>query len=315
MNKQYLQDFHKPVMLTEVLDALQCTTGKTYVDCTVGGAGHSESIASAIQPEGKLICLDVDDVALSYSGQILKDYRNVSLYKRNFRYLPELLNELGIESVDGGLILDLGVSKYQLTSSERGFSFTNDSMLDMRMDSSLQKTAYDLINTLSETELSDILYKYGEERYSKRIARAIIKYVQQQPIKTTTQLATLVASVVPKTQKLQIHPATRVFQALRISVNDELNVLSEALPNIINLMRPGARLAVITFHSLEDRIVKHTFKYWASTCVCPPEIIDCRCNHLKKIKIITKKPIVPDNDELKNNPSSRSSKLRVVERL
>lgn len=302
-------------MLPQVIDNLNCQSGKVYVDCTVGGAGHSSLIASKIAPDGRLICLDVDDDAIKESNNKLKDFNNVSIVKSNYLNLKNILHELNIDSVDGGILIDLGVSYNQITSHEKGFSFQYDSHLDMRMDKDIELTACDLVNKLSANELSKIFHEYGEERYSRRIASSIVNYRALNKLETTTQLANLVKSAIPYKNKTRIHPATRVFQALRIAVNNELEVLNNALSYIIDLMTPGSRIVIISFHSLEDRIVKNFFKYWEKECICDPNIPECRCNHIKKLKIINKKPIIPSIDEIENNPASRSAKLRVAERL
>lgn len=302
-------------MLKEAVDALQCTTGKLYVDCTVGGAGHSSLIANKIQPDGKLICLDVDDDAIKQAKEKLKSFPHVHIIKTNYKNIHFALLEAGEKSINGGILADLGTSFHQLTSAERGFSFSSEAMLDMRMDQSLETSAYELINQLSESELVNIFSKYGEEKYSKRIAKAIIEEKSERPIKTTSQLAELVKRSTPKNPKQKIHPATRVFQALRIAVNDELSILEESLTNFLTLTEPGARIAIITFHSLEDRIVKKFFNYWSSSCICYPKLAKCLCGHTPKLKIINKKPIVASEEEINSNPPSRSAKLRIAERL
>jgi 16S rRNA (cytosine1402-N4)-methyltransferase len=302
-------------MPVEVIDALNCESGKVYVDCTVGGAGHSKLIAEKIKPDGTLICLDVDNDAIEEATKKLNEFANVQLFRANHLNLPELMLQAGIDKINGGVLIDLGASYHQLTSTDKGFSFQHSSKLDMRMDQSLTETAEDLVNSLSADELSEIFWKYGEEKYSRRIASAISTYSEKERITDTLQLAEIVKSVVPKSRNFKIHPATRVFQALRIAVNKELEVLQQSLANLLELTAPGARIVVITFHSLEDRIVKNFFKHWALDCICPPTFIECRCEHEKKLKIITKKPIIPGDDELKNNPAARSSKLRIVERL
>lgn len=302
-------------MPDQVLQGLKCCSGKIYVDCTLGGGGHSSLIADLIQPEGRLICFDVDEDAIRVASEKLSSFENVQIVKSNFSKLQEQLFELGLAKIDGGILMDLGVSFFQLTNPDKGFTFQSKSPLDMRLDKGLKITAGDLINSLGEEELALIFKEFGEERYSKRIARVIVEEVQNNKITNTLQLAELVKSVVPRSPKSKIHPATRVFQALRIKVNDELGVLSRSIDSVIDLMSPGARLAIISFHSLEDRIVKQAFKLWSVDCICPPEMIECRCNHEKKLKIITKKPIVPDAVEIKNNPAARSAKLRVAERV
>ena len=227
MKESSVQFFHKEVMPDKVIEALKCTSGKVFVDCTVGGAGHSVLIAKAIQPEGKLICLDVDIDAINEAKSKLKPFNNKYIVRSNFLNLPEILDNLNINCVDGGILIDLGVSYHQLTSLERGFSFRSDFKLDMRMDRNLEITAEDIINTLSVEELTDLFTRYGEEKHSKRIAQAIVKYSSKNKIDSALKLAEIVESVVPKSRDTKIHPATRVFQALRIKVNNEIEVLKE----------------------------------------------------------------------------------------
>jgi 16S rRNA (cytosine1402-N4)-methyltransferase len=309
------QDYHRPVMPEKVIEYLKCASGKVYVDCTLGGGGHSELIAASIGTEGLLISLDVDEDAINCAGVRLKNYQNVKIIKSNFINLPEVLKQKGINQVDGGILVDLGVSTHQLTSAARGFTFSSESQLDMRMDKDLSETACDLIYSLNEVELSRIFFEYGEERYARQIARKIKETILIEKIETTTQLANLVKSIYPGSYNMRIHPATRVFQALRIAVNKELENLETFLGSVLDCMAPGSRLAIISFHSLEDRIVKKFYKYWATECICPVNMIECRCNHEKKLSIITKKPLTADEPEVKLNPSSRSAKLRVAERL
>jgi len=307
-------NFHQPVMLEEVLHYLKCSNGKVYIDCTLGGGGHSVEIARLITPNGILVSLDVDDDAINEAKIKLKPFDNAHIINSSYVNLKNVINILNISNINGGILVDLGASSYQLTTPERGFSFREDSKLDMRMDKSLGITAGDLVNTLSEEELTKIFKDYGEERYSKRIASLIVSKRSVQKIETTVQLADIVKSAVPPSS-FKIHPATRVFQALRIAVNDELNNLKSLLNTILDITVPDTRLAIITFHSLEDRIVKNFFKYWSSDCICPPQLIECRCEHVKKLTIINKKPILPSENEININPSARSAKLRVAERI
>lgn len=302
-------------MPDQVIDALNCESGKLYVDCTLGGGGHSSLIAEKIGTDGRLISLDVDQDAIDEATGKLSVFKNVTIVKSNFAKLPDVLSDLNIDSVTGGILVDLGVSTFQLTSPEKGFTFQVDSPLDMRLDKNLTLSAEDLVNTLSEDELAIIFKEYGEERYSKRVAKAIVSSAQKSRITSTLQLADIVKSVVPRSPGLKIHPATRVFQALRIKVNNELGVLEQMLDSVVDLLSPGARIAIISFHSLEDRIVKQSFKTYSLDCICPPEIIECRCEHEKKLKLITKKPLVPDDTEVRGNPAARSAKLRVAERV
>jgi 16S rRNA (cytosine1402-N4)-methyltransferase len=302
-------------MPDQVVDGLNCMSGKVYVDCTAGGGGHSLRIANAILPEGRLISLDVDEDAIIEAALVLNDSKNVLLIKGSYLNLPEIIENLGINEIDGGVLVDLGPSYHQLTSSDRGFSFQYESKLDMRMDKTLNVTAFDLITNLSADELANIFIKYGEERYSRRIAKAIKQFSENNKIETTTQLANIVKSVVPVNYKARIHPATRVFQALRIAVNAELETLQLSLNKFLSITTTGTRIAIITFHSLEDRIVKQFFKKWSSDCICLPQIPECRCNHRPLLKIINKKPIIATDVEVNTNPSARSAKLRIAERL
>lgn len=302
---------HKPVLLTEVIAALQPHPGGIYIDGTVGAGGHAAATLEVSAPDGQLYGLDQDESALALAGERLSDFGDrVHLLHANF----DQLQQHQIPPADG-ILLDLGVSSMQFDQSERGFSFQADGPLDMRMDSSAEETAADLINHLSERDLADLIYRYGEERQSRRIARAI---VQDRPFERTQELADLIARVVRPRKggqrgRSKIHPATRTFQALRIAVNDELGVLERVLPQAIAQLAPGGRLAIISFHSLEDRIVKKYFQQEARDCICPPEQPVCTCRHKATIHIITKKPITPSLAEIDSNPRARSAKLRVVE--
>ncbi|MBN1995690.1 MAG: 16S rRNA (cytosine(1402)-N(4))-methyltransferase RsmH [Anaerolineae bacterium] len=308
---------HQPVLLTETIPALQPRPGGVYIDGTVGGGGHAAAILKASAPDGQLFGLDRDERALAIASRRLAEFgQRVHLFHANFDQLSQIAQQQQIPLAHG-ILLDLGVSSMQLDQPERGFSFQTDGPLDMRMDPSAGETAADLVNHLPETELADLIYRYGEEPYSRRIARAI---VQARPLERTQELADLVAGAVgPRRQKsgrrpgkLKIHPATRAFQALRIAVNDELGALERVLPQAISLLEPGGRLAVISFHSLEDRIVKQYFKQESQDCICPPTQPVCTCRHKATIHIITKKPITPSLAEIDENPRARSAKLRVV---
>lgn len=315
MNNSVDNEYHISVMPNEILEALQCTSGRIYLDCTVGGAGHSKIIANTITPYGKLICLDVDSDAIEQARSKLGSFTNVQIINDNYYNLPQILLQLGINAIDGGILLDLGVSYHQLTSDNRGFTFQKESKLDMRMDRSLEITAADLLKSLNAASLEKIFRDYGEERYARKISLAIKSAINKEKIETTTQLANIIKKSVPFNKNISIHPATRVFQALRIAVNNELEILEKSLHNFINLTQPGARIAVISFHSLEDRIVKNCFKYYSKSCICPVEMIECRCNHMAKIKIINRKPLIPSQEEIRINPSARSAKLRIAERI
>ena len=304
---------HYTVMRNEAVDALNCESGKIYVDCTLGSGGHSELILSRIQPDGKLISFDVDEDAIKAASKRLEHYENLIIVKDSYTNIKKVLQRLGIEKISGGVLLDLGASYHQLTKQERGFSFSKDAKLDMRFNQDAGFSAYDVVNSYSEKELVRIFSEYGEERFSKRIAKKIVEKRSEKPIETTLQLAELVLGAVPKI-KHKIHPATRVFQAIRIEVNQELNNVKKVLEDIIPLMSIGAIISVISFHSLEDRLVKNFFKQKAARCNCPPNKAICDCPP-SSLKIVTKKPVCADEKEIRENPPSRSAKLRVAQRI
>jgi 16S rRNA (cytosine1402-N4)-methyltransferase len=300
---------HVPVLYREVLAGLQVRPGGRYIDATVGAGGHASGILEASTPDGRLLGIDADPEAVTFARRVLTRFGDRAvLVVSNFRQLHVVAAAHDFEQVDG-VMIDLGFSSRQLAAAARGFSFEQDGPLDMRLNPSQSQTAADLVNILPETELADLLWRYGEERYSRRIARAI---VAARPVTTTRQLADLVAKKVGHREK--IHPATRVFQALRIAVNDELGALAEALPQARDLVRPGGRLAVIAFHSLEDRIVKQFFRQEATDCICPPEVPTCACGHRATLGIVTRKPIRPSDEEVAANPRSRSARLRIAYR-
>jgi 16S rRNA (cytosine1402-N4)-methyltransferase len=302
---------HVSVLYNEVLYALQPKPGGTYVDCTLGAGGHAYGILEASSPDGKLLGLDLDPHALEIAeGRLSRFGERVNLVQASFVTLVRQLAALGWKTVNG-VLLDLGVSSMQLDIPERGFSFRSDAPLDMRFDPQGNTTAADLVNTLSEADLAEMIYRFGEEQGSRRVARAI---VAARPIHTTGQLAAVVAKAT-RGGKSGIHPATRTFQALRIAVNRELDVIEQVLPEAISVLEPGGRLAVISFHSLEDRIVKQFFRNASRDCLCPPKQPICTCGHTAQVKEITRKPIVPSQSESQQNPRARSSKLRVVEKL
>ncbi len=304
-----MDDFkHYTVMLNEAVDALNCQDGKIYVDCTLGGGGHSELILKRIQPNGRLIAFDIDDEAIEHSKNRLKEYKNLTIVKSSYTNIKSELSKLGINIITGGVILDLGASYHQLTKQERGFSFSKEAPLDMRFDKDADFTAYDVINKYKETDLVRIFSEYGEERFSKRIAHAIIEARKKEPIKTTTELSNIIVDAVPHI-KSNIHPATRVFQAIRIEVNHELQNVKNVLHDILDLIGEGGIISVISFHSLEDRIVKQIFKYESQKCRCSNLI--CTCEP-PKIELVVKKPITASDEELAINPPSRSAKLRVA---
>lgn len=302
---------HLPVLYHEVLNALNPTAGCRYIDGTLGAGGHSRGILEQSAPDGELLGLDLDPVALDYAHQNLDGFgHRVHLVHSSYREMRSKANSLGWGSVNG-ILLDLGLSSIQLDNPEKGFSFRTDSPLDMRFNPQSGMTAADLVNNLAEDELLHILWEYGEEQNARRIVRSILA---SRPIKTTGQLAGIVEKVMGKSHK-GIHPATRTFQALRIAVNDELGNVEAALPQAVELLEKQGRLAVITFHSLEDRIVKHYFQQESKDCICPPELPGCQCGHKAVIRIVKPNFIQPGAEELKNNPRARSAKLRVVEKL
>jgi len=309
------ESLHMPVMAEEVIDLLKPRPGGVYVDGTVGLGGHSAAILDIIQPDGLLVGIDRDKESLTQAGERLKKFSGrFRLGHDNYKNLPLTLSRLSIESVDG-ILLDLGVSSWQLLSADRGFSFQSDAMLDMRMDRTQSRTAADIVNEAPENELADIIYQYGEERFSRRIAAAIVNEREIAPITRCAQLAGVVARVVPVRNRRSIHPATRTFQALRIAVNDELAGLEEFLMDVVRFLKPRGRLVVIAFHSLEDRIVKRAFRKLAGQCVCdaPPEL--CRCNRLVSGKVLTLRPITPGLEELTVKPRARSARLRAAEKI
>lgn len=304
-----MDDFkHYTVMLHEAVDIMEPQAGKIYVDCTLGGGGHSELILQKIQPDGKLISFDIDDEAIAHSKERLKQYKNLTIIKSSYTNIKSELKKLGVEKITGGVILDLGASYHQLTKAERGFSFSKDAPLDMRFDMTAEKTAYDVVNTYTEANLVKIFSEYGEERFSKRIAKKIVESRANKKIQTTGELASIVVSAVPK-MKTSIHPATRVFQAIRIEVNNELKNVNFVLHDILDLLDKDGIISVISFHSLEDRIVKRIFKFESQRCRCNEMI--CKCPP-PKIELINKKPIMASDAEVRENPPSRSAKLRAV---
>ncbi len=306
---------HIPVLLNEVMDGLNIRPDGIYVDGTLGGAGHSLEIVKKLSTKGRLIGIDQDEVALSKAKEVLQNYEDrVSLVHSNYEYFDQVLDDLGIEQVDG-ILLDIGVSSYQFDEGGRGFSYQSDAPLDMRMDTTSPLTAGDIINEYSETELQEILFRYGEESWAKRIVEFIVKARKQKTIETTFELVEIIKAAIPKQVRRDGgHPARKTFQALRIAVNDELGVLERTVPKMVRRLRVGGRLAIITFHSLEDRIVKQSFKELYQDCICPPDIPKCICDKRREIEIITRKPIVASKEELENNYRARSAKLRVAER-
>jgi len=308
---------HIPVMLPQMLYYLNCKQGKIYVDCTLGGSGHARAICEKIVPDGVLIGIDQDIDAIQNATKVLKQYDlSIHLFHENFVHLPELLRQLRIAAVDG-ILLDLGISLHQLESSGRGFSFNKEEPLDMRMNIEASTKAEDLINSMEEKSLRNIFQEYGEERWAGQIARKIVKQRQRKAIRSSAELAQIICDAVPKKASFnqKIHPATRVFMALRIAVNRELERLDLFMENVADLLNPKGRLCVLSFHSLEDRIVKHRIKALEKTCVCPPDFPKCVCTQKKIVRSLTKKVVRPTKDEIEINPMARSSKLRAFEKI
>ena len=303
---------HYTVMLNEAVDALKCENGKIYIDATLGGGGHSELILKRIQPNGRLICFDVDQDAIDAASERLKDYKNVTIIHDSYTNIKKNLQKLGIDKITGGILFDLGASYHQLTEGSRGFSFRENAPLNMAFDAQQKFNAYDVVNTYSENDLVKIFSEYGEEKFSKRIAKSIVTQRKTKKIETTLELADIIVKAVPKTKE-KIHPATRVFQAIRIEVNQELRNIKNTLNEVVHLLDVGAIISVISFHSLEDRIVKQFFKEYSKNCRCPINQPRCTCSG-KEIEILTKKPTVASEYEIWENPPSRSAKLRVGEK-
>lgn len=301
---------HYTVMKNEAVDALNCQDGLIYVDCTLGGGGHSELILKRIQPNGRLISFDVDQDAIDAATERLKNYKNLTIVKNSYTNIKQVFKDLGIEKITGGILFDLGASYHQLTKQERGFSFSKEAPLDMRFNMDSDFSAYDVVNNYKEDELVKIFSEYGEERFSKRIAKAIVQKRQAKPIQTTTELADIIVEATPKI-KSSIHPATRVFQAIRIEVNHELQNVKNTLMDVLDLLDFNAIISVISFHSLEDRVVKHVFKYYSTRCHCEKNQMICNCPP-PILELVNKKPIMATEQEIKENPPSRSAKLRVA---
>lgn len=301
---------HEPVLLNETLKGLGVKPAGWYVDCTVGLGGHSQAILEASEPDGRLLGLDADSESLEQARLNLSRFGDrVRLVHGNFRDLEQIARQNGVNQANG-VLMDLGLSSWQLAAAERGFSFQEDAPADMRFDRTQGLSAADLVNMLPEEDIVAALWQYGEEPRARRIARAL---VEARPIRTTGELADIVCRVVRR--RGRIHPATRTFQGLRIAVNRELEALEEALPQAVTILAPGGRLAVISFHSLEDRIVKLFFRQEAKDCICPPRSPACVCGHRATLRVITKKPVSPSEEEIARNPRARSAKLRVAERL
>ena len=307
---------HTSVLLYECIEALNIRDGYTYIDCTAGGGGHSLEIAKRMGPKSRLICFDRDKTAIKAATERLKDYLDrVTFINDNFSNLGSVIKELDIDNL-GGVLADLGCSSYQFDTPERGFSYMHDSELDMRMDTDAPLNAYKIVNEYSESELKRIIYEYGEERFAPRIASEICKMRAVKPIQTTYELTDIIKSAIPKAARIDgPHPAKRTFQAIRIEVNGELDVIEPLIRDAAHSLSGGGRIAIISFHSLEDRLVKQTYRSLSSGCTCPRDFPICVCGRKPIVKDLTKKPILPSNEELINNPRSRSAKLRIAEKI
>lgn len=306
---------HTPVLLKEAVDGLNLGPGAYVVDCTVGPGGHSRAILERTAPDGILIGMDADAEAISIARGSLEEFGGrVRLVHGNMGELGRLLADAGVEKVDG-VLMDLGPSSYQIGSAERGFSFRLDGPLDMRMDRSLPETAAHIVNRMEARELQALIRDYGEERWAGRIARAVVRAREERPISSTAALAGIVSGAVPRTGRRRIHPATRTFMALRIATNHELENVTRGIPAAASALRSGGRLCVISFHSLEDRIVKTEFRRLSSSCTCPPEFPVCRCDAKPLLKVVTRKPVTPSAEEVASNRRARSAKLRIAERV
>lgn len=306
---------HKSVLLNECIEGLNIKKEGIYVDGTLGGGGHSYEILRKLSPNGRLIGIDRDKDALNAASKKLNEFNNFTIVHDNHANILEILKKLGIQGVDG-ILLDLGVSSYQLDEASRGFSYMNDAPLDMRMNREDKISAYEVVNNYSEEKLSRIFFDYGEERYSKSIAKKICKVREENKISTTLELVEVIKSAMPSSAlNEKQHPAKRVFQAIRIEVNEELTKLKQAVEDSIKALNNGGRLAIITFHSLEDKIVKHTYEDMQGRCTCPKDFPVCVCNYISYGRIVNKKPIISNEEELKENPRARSAKLRIFERI
>lgn len=306
---------HISILLEEVIQGLDIKKDGIYVDGTLGGGGHSLEIVKQLE-DGALIGIDQDENALKKSREVLKDYKDrVEIVHNNYENMDKVLENLNISKVDG-ILLDLGVSSHQFDEGERGFSYNKDAPLDMRMDKENNFSAWNVVNEYSQRELEEIIWKYGEDRWAKRIAEFIVQERTEKHIDTTLELVDVIKKAIPKKVRMEgPHPGKKTFQAIRIEVNRELEVLENSIEMMVNLLKPGGRIAIITFHSLEDRIVKDTFKYLFKDCICPPEIPKCMCDKEREIEIITRKPIIPSEEEIKENRRSRSAKLRIAKKL
>jgi len=306
---------HISIMADECIKGLNIKEDGIYVDCTLGGGGHSSYILQKLSPKGRLIGIDQDIDAINAAKARLNQYNNVTYVNDNFRNISNILSDLGIEKVDG-ILADLGVSSYQLDNAERGFSYMHDAPLDMRMNREQQFSAYDVVNGYSMEQLEKMIKNYGEEKFARRIAQFIVERRADKKIESTFQLVDIIKAAIPaKARREGPHPAKRTFQAIRIEVNGELEILNKFVEDGVNCLAEGGRIAIITFHSLEDRIIKLKFRELANPCTCPPDFPICQCGKKSLIKVITRKPIEPTEDEVESNPRSRSAKLRIAERI
>ncbi len=307
---------HESVLLEESIEGLKIIKGGIYVDGTTGGGGHSIEIAKRLGDSGSLICIDQDKEALAHAKVRLAEHKEkIKFAHDNFYDLKNILNKNGIERISG-LLLDLGVSSYQLDNKDRGFSYMQDAPLDMRMDDSKMLSAYEVVNQYEKGKLKKVIKEFGEENWAARIVEFIEKERQIKAIETTGELVEIIKKAIPlKARRDGPHPAKRTFQAIRIEVNNELGIIERTIEDAVSCMNKNGRICIITFHSLEDRIVKNTFKYLQKDCICPPELPVCKCDKRREIKIITRKPIVPSEKEIEKNPRARSAKLRIAERV
>ena len=307
---------HIPVLFHEIMDIMAPKAGEVFVDCTLGGGGHSRGFLERMGDDGRLIGIDQDTNALRAAQDNLAEFgERVTYVHSNYNNLDEILNRYAPDGVDG-ILFDIGVSSHQLDEKDRGFSYMQDAPLDMRMDQSRKFSAWDVVNTYSEDELHRIIKEYGEERWAKRIAKFIVDFRKDKPVDTTGELVDIIKCAIPKGAREEgSHPAKRTFQAIRIEVNDELGVLTRTISVAAKHLKKGGRLGIISFHSLEDRIVKEQFRYLASDCICPPELPFCQCDKVSEVKILTRKPVTATEEELAANSRSKSAKFRAVEKI
>ena len=307
---------HIPVLFHEIMDIMAPEPGEVFVDCTLGGGGHSRGFLERMGADGRLIGIDQDTNALKAAGENLAEFgERVTYVHSNYNNLDEILNTYAPDGVDG-ILFDIGVSSHQLDEKDRGFSYMQDAPLDMRMNQSQKFSAWDVVNTYSEDELHRIIKEYGEERWAKRIAQFIVEFRKEKPVDTTGELVDIIKRAIPKGAREEgNHPAKRTFQAIRIEVNDELGVLTRTISVAAKHLKKGGRLGIISFHSLEDRIVKEQFRYLASDCICPPELPFCQCDKVSEVKILTRKPVTATKEELEANSRSKSAKFRAVVKI